>query len=298
MGWLFCFLKVFIDMICTGCKIDKPETEFYLYKECGKIKPRRRCKECLKSAAIKRSRLKKPERIITPIVPKPSKIDFKVPNFEPKVKVVPTPQKEKKVPKIEDNEVSENGKLCIKCNIRKTDKQFYANRNVCRRCILTAEKVNRSEKRQQILEEQGGSFRIPTKPGVYSDELQQRNTYEFLTLLGWTYNEESNMFYKLPIKDSEGNWFHKNGEPFNKAAKKVYLEYYNTITADKLPKFDRIYHNSSMDIDNLNDMIYEFFIDKVDRKTLQLKYNLSENRINYYIRTIYHKIHEETTKNK
>lgn len=316
MGWLFCYLKVFMSMECTGCKIEKPLSEYYLYKECGQIRPRRRCIECIKAAAAARKKrkavvevkIKKP-KITPPITEKrkrgrPRK--YPIPyqnnsygvNFEDNTKIVPIPKKEILDPIIVSNEEVAKTKICTKCGIEKHMKQYYANRNVCRRCILTEEKIYRTEKRQEELEEQGGSMRVPTKAGEYTDELQRKNTYEILTLMGWSYNQELNMFYKLPIKDSEGNWFYKNGEPFNKKAKKVYLEYYNTITADKLPKFDKIYHNTTQNLENLNNMIYEFFIDKVDRKTLQQKYNLSENRINYYIRTIYHKIHENATKNK
>jgi hypothetical protein len=95
-------------------------------------------------------------------------------------------------------------KICIECHEVKTINDYYVNRLVCRRCCLEKERKYRTEKTYQSLQKNGGSLRVPNKPGNFHDEYQKYYTHEILLSMGWKLNEENNKWWKDGIKTKDG----------------------------------------------------------------------------------------------
>jgi len=95
-------------------------------------------------------------------------------------------------------------KICIECHEVKTVNDYYVNRLVCRRCCLEKERKYRTEKTYISLDKNGGSLRVPNKPGNFHDEYQKYYTHEILLSMGWKLNEENNKWWKDGIKTKDG----------------------------------------------------------------------------------------------
>jgi hypothetical protein len=97
-----------------------------------------------------------------------------------------------------------NEKTCITCLEIKTVDDYYKNRHVCKKCCTELEKKSYKDKTYQRLEQNGGSLRIPNKPGNFHDEYQKHYTHEILLAMGWSLNEENNKWWKDGIKTKDG----------------------------------------------------------------------------------------------
>jgi transcription initiation factor TFIIIB Brf1 subunit/transcription initiation factor TFIIB len=95
-------------------------------------------------------------------------------------------------------------KTCVTCLVVKTVDDYYKNRHVCKKCCTKLEKKSYQDKTYQRLEKNGGSLRIPNKPGKFHDEYQRHYTYEILLSMGWSLNEENNKWWKDGIKTKDG----------------------------------------------------------------------------------------------
>jgi hypothetical protein len=95
-------------------------------------------------------------------------------------------------------------KTCVTCLVVKTVDDFYKNRLVCKRCCTELEKKSYQDKTYQRLDKNGGSLRIPNKPGKFHDEYQKHYTHEILLSMGWKLNEENNIWWKDGIKTKDG----------------------------------------------------------------------------------------------
>jgi hypothetical protein len=70
----------------------------------------------------------------------------------------------------------------------------------CKDC----ERINESKKYRQKIEDRGGSERVPPKPNKYNCRIQKEQTFEFLTLLGWKFNQDKGIWFKDGIKTEDG----------------------------------------------------------------------------------------------
>jgi hypothetical protein len=69
---------------------------------------------------------------------------------------------------------------------------------------LEKEYKYRAEKTYISLDKNGGSLRVPNKPGNFHDEYQRHYTHEILLAMGWKLNEENNKWWKDGIKTKDG----------------------------------------------------------------------------------------------
>jgi hypothetical protein len=113
-------------------------------------------------------------------------------------------------------------KTCITCLEIKTVDDYYKNRHVCKRCCADMEKKSYKDKTYQRLEQNGGSLRIPNKPGNFHDEYQKHYTHEILLAIGWKLNEENNKWWKEGVKNKDGIFINVKKPPPTKHNIKYY----------------------------------------------------------------------------
>jgi hypothetical protein len=101
-------------------------------------------------------------------------------------------------------------KVCSYCKVNKPREEygFYTKktkrntiiRSRCKEC----EKVIEGAKYRKRVENKGGSDKCPPKPNRYTDRYQKEQTFEFLILLGWKFNEEKGIWWKEGLKTEDG----------------------------------------------------------------------------------------------
>ena len=167
---------------CSKCKSNLPLTEFQTYYHSTQKKTfiRGHCTKCFYSTRKKNKmdRLLIPTEIVQPVVLK----------------------EEPEILKIKDIKQ----KTCITCNQIKSVDDYYTSRLVCKKCCLEKEHKYRTEKTYINLDKNGGSMRVPNKPGKFHDEYQRHYTHEILLAMGWKLNEENNKWWKDGIKTKDG----------------------------------------------------------------------------------------------
>jgi len=99
----------------------------------------------------------------------------------------------------------EEQRQCKNCNEIKNMNEFYVNRYQCITCVREKEAGYRRKESLNRKIENGGSERVPQKPGVYGDEYQQAQVSEFLILLGWKLNP-NDVWSKEGFKDKNKKW--------------------------------------------------------------------------------------------
>ena len=171
--------------ICSKCNVEQDEKEYYTYYHSPhkKFYTRLICFTCIKKQG-KDYRLKlKEQKQLLEQVPQQEKI------IEPQV---PESQQE----------VLEGQLRCTICNEIKGIKEYYPKRKQCIICVRKQENIYRREESLKIKIDNGGSERVPQTPGVYSDEYQEAQTKEFLTALGWIYDEDTKIWNKPGFKEN------------------------------------------------------------------------------------------------
>jgi hypothetical protein len=161
-------------MICIDCKIDKEDKHFRTYtNKYGNKIHRHQCYSCL--AVRQRAR------------------EGKI--AQPRVYI-----KEPEALEIE----GVTKKCCLCEKVLSLDDFYKGIRGTpfksCKKChVSSATKAN-----QQSVLDNGGSTRVPVKPNVFADHVQQDQTHQFLRLLGWSYTD--GVWWKKGIKTAEKVW--------------------------------------------------------------------------------------------
>lgn len=98
-------------------------------------------------------------------------------------------------------------KYCKDCGCEQPIENFYVSKKdiIYRLC----KKHSMLKSHRYRFNENDFVNHCPPQPNTYFDERQKEQTFEFLTALGWSFNEPNNTWFKLPVKDSNGNWFIK-----------------------------------------------------------------------------------------
>jgi hypothetical protein len=96
-------------------------------------------------------------------------------------------------------------KQCTSCDVTKPISEFYKRKSgyinrICKECY--------NGWRDNLYEDKffDKSHRVRPTPGQFINELQKKSTFDILIALDWSYNEEKNIWYRLPKKDQDGNW--------------------------------------------------------------------------------------------
>jgi hypothetical protein len=256
--------------VCNKCNIEKPIDQYFkeTRKDNGKTYIKRYCNDCFK----KQSR------------------DWKRNN---RAKV--------KQDSLNRTILKNGGKYCSVCNELKLPDEYYANRTLCKECVRHMERekdrVEREERDRQRELNGISNKRVPNKPGDYADELQRKSTHEFLTLLGWSYNLDNNLYYKEPLKSATGFWrgiepssLHSRTQMNRKRAR-----IRNWVTEKTLPKLVLEKHRRSKTPPDeiINKCMYEYFINKTPGYKVAINNNITEGYVTHYIVKIYEMLYDK-----
>ncbi len=164
---------------CNKCDIQKEDNQFYTYYHSTQKKYRTRniCNECInKQKAEYKQKMK--GKIIIPEIVQPIFVELPI---EPPV----------------------DHQFCPECDnwLPKTDFYPYLKAR-CKKCQLAKDAIERAEKRIEA----GGSAKVMVYPNKYADDMQKQQTFEVMEVLGYTFNEENGVWYKLPWKDKDGKF--------------------------------------------------------------------------------------------
>lgn len=176
-------------MICTKCFIDKPVEEYdsYYHSTQKKQRTRKYCKTCFKEQKKKYKESTRMKKIIEPEVQ-----ELEIVILEPQ----PVEQ------------INPDYKQCRTCgefknriddyyHHGKSNKTTYLD---CKVCCNKKENDRKKKERQEYLEDNCGSDKVPVKPNTYKDIYQQRQTFELMELLGYTY-DDSGIWLKPGVKE-------------------------------------------------------------------------------------------------
>ena len=76
----------------------------------------------------------------------------------------------------------------------------------CRSC----HQIYYFERKRKTQEKKGLIVKpVLNKPNVYQDKEQRDMTFEFMTIIGWTFDEEKQVFWKEGVKDRDKKWSFK-----------------------------------------------------------------------------------------
>lgn len=185
--------------ICSKCKLEKPDDQYYTYwhSRQEKYRTRRICQNCIKEQQKQiKSRLTKD---------KPKLIE------EPIHEEIIQPDP----PELIGEEYKDNTeyKYCKGCNTYKIiEGNFYTwgklNRpqTLCKVCHNKKSRQRTKEYFEHKRINNGGSERVKNRPNVYMDEYQKEQTFWIMNLMGWTFDEETGVWWKEGIKDKFKQW--------------------------------------------------------------------------------------------
>jgi hypothetical protein len=117
----------------------------------------------------------------------------------------------------------------------------YAGKLVARCKVCHNEKNKRLYKEK--IEDNGGGLVVPRYPNTYADELQKQNTFEIMTAMGWTFNENG-VWSKDGIKDKDKIW-----------AFRLKPDYVKYTGKDKQPVYTKVRHKAYQHIDKINELL-------------------------------------------
>lgn len=94
---------------------------------------------------------------------------------------------------------------CTQCGKEKelSDFYFFVKKNEYSNICLKCQRINYLKKREN---ENGFVNKVMQEPRAFFDEKQKQQTFEFMQMLGWTYNQEKDIWYKSGIVDENGVW--------------------------------------------------------------------------------------------
>ena len=174
--------------ICSKCKVEKDEKEYYSYYHSGhkKIYTRLICLDCTRQQAR----------------------DYKLKLRQQKKLLIQVPQQEKIIQPVvpeSQQEVLKGQRRCKDCGEVKNITDYYVNRFQCISCVREKEATYRRKESLERRINNGGSERVPQTPGVYADIYQEKQVKEFLTAIGWKLNPNG-VWSKEGFKNKNKKW--------------------------------------------------------------------------------------------
>ena len=143
---------------------------------------------------------------------------------------------------------------------------------------------DRANTRRKSAEQKGnvGSERVGIKPNTYVDENQKKQTFEFLKLMGWKFNEERGIWYDDIKKTSDGI-FVGVWSPKQKIRPKL------VFTESNPPKI-KFKNERKADLPSeelVNKIVFDYYVNNIRIKDLAVKYNVNSNTIQTYTKYLY-----------
>lgn len=143
----------------------------------------------------------------------------------------------------------------------------------CKRCCAERDRIERHKKKM----DDTGSEKILSKPNKYVDNIQKKQTFSFLTLMGWKFNEEKGIWYDdiKKTKDGEfiGVWTSKTKTPVIPEKDWKPLIFGSTLTTRK---------KASEDI--IQQFLKDFFVYQLTKKEIMDKYGVKESYVTEYVK--------------
>lgn len=159
---------------CSKCDLEKPENEYYSYYHSVQQKWRQRkvCNSCIRDQKRKYDERLKEKKIIQPEVPESLTIDYSTnPDYY----------------------------KCYRCHEWKVIKTDYYLRKdgkpLNSRCKVCQRDLDRIEA-DQLRKENGGNLKVNQRPNHYLDSYQRENTFLLMELMGYTFDEETGIWFK------------------------------------------------------------------------------------------------------
>lgn len=255
---LFYISQIFM-IRCNKCNLEKEDNNFqtYWHSTQQKHRTRKTCTECYYNQRNERKRLKRTKILKLIEEPIPTKIiPPQVPELEP--------------------EVFENNpeyKKCRKCEKYKPLTEYYLNPKGkslfldCKPCTLEKYRESDRIKREAVLIEQGGSSRHFEAPNEYVDEYQKEATFNLLKLMGWSFNEENQIWWKDGIKTKDGLFI--NVKPYKVKRSGAYFSRKKTL----MPRIVDLRENKKMSYDTIalklnvgHNTVYNWYQDYLKEK--------------------------------
>ena len=110
------------------------------------------------------------------------------------------------IPPLIDYSTNPDYKKCTKCHEWKYFDDYHFHQKTkgirfaeCKTCQKEKDKLQHEE----YLENNGGHDRILMKPNQYMDDIQKDQTFQFMKILGYTFDEESGIWFKEGVKTIE-----------------------------------------------------------------------------------------------
>ena len=185
--------------VCSKCKQEKSDDQYYTYFHSVQQKHRTRhiCQECMKKQAKEyKTKIKEEKQKPNPTLNQEKIVDQITPKLTTEV--------------FKDNPDYKKCKVCEE--YLEKDIHFYKNKksgyyhSLCKTCHNDKHREATQRFHQERKENNGGSERVKPKPNHYMDVYQREQTFWLMELLGWTFDEESGVWWKEGIKDKNKNW--------------------------------------------------------------------------------------------
>ena len=163
--------------ICSKCKVERNDDEYYTYWHSTQNKYRTRlvCSVCTKEQSRDYKRKIKNNPAVVNEVAK---------------KYCPCCKKDVPLTGYYDSGKEVNGRYCISC-VRK----------------------NQNDRNYNRVMSKGGSERVNQQPNIYADEYQKAQTFMVLERLGYVFNEDTCIWSKDGVKDKFGTWLNITPQP-------------------------------------------------------------------------------------
>lgn len=148
----------------------------------------------------------------------------------------------------------------------------------CRECD---KRKSRHKRREDISET--GSEKVYVNPNVYKDAKQKEQTFQFLRLLGWKFNEEKGIWYDDIKKTKDGMFIGVWSPSVKKISERL------TFDKDTPPKI-KFKHKRADDVvseDTINKILFDYFITKMKLQDISNKYNIPRRIVSTYVQYLH-----------
>lgn len=185
--------------ICSNCKLEKPDEKYYTYYHSvqKKYRTRKICTDCTDEQK-RQYRLKK--KLLNGIV-----IEEPI-----KEEIVQPVVSESLTDVFKDNPDYRKCTICHQYLEKET--HFYRNKqtgyyhSMCKICHNRRHKEATQQYFAEKKKNSGGSEKVSNRPNTYQDIYQKEQTFWLMNLLGWTFDEETGVWWKDGIKDRLKQW--------------------------------------------------------------------------------------------
>jgi hypothetical protein len=156
--------------VCSKCKIDKDDKDYYTYFHStqNKFRTRNICQQCMNK----------------------QKKDYKL--------------KRKQLNNLEDNPDYKKCRVCDQYKLIVTEyyKSATSYQATCKVCALERDRVARLTK--YVENSLPGKFL--SAPNEYVNDFQKEQVFILMKAFGWIFNEDTKIWSKPGVKDKDGNW--------------------------------------------------------------------------------------------